>query len=179
MNQLLVIHGHELSLCRELDDISSQHDSVMEHTWTIRWQTTVAKYSSDLHTYIWQPHQSPPPFASAQMFVTKDKNACPPKTLILFSTSRSLKLFREEYELSNRIYSRLKPPAIALLHVICTIFSVAIGETKYFLHDTSRQIFDLVRQLHNSLLHAYSTDQDLQESGAPRQGEKSTPIVPS
>ena len=46
------------------------------------------------------------------------------------------------------MFPRMQPSAIGILHAIHAVYSVALTETKEFLQDLSRQVFDMVGPPH-------------------------------
>lgn len=139
-----------------------------EFAWTIHWQYKVAKYKGDLDTYIWQPHARPPPFCHASLFIHTRGLLGVPRAAILFSATRSMKVFRRQYDLTYARFSCVQPSAIGLLHTIHAVYSVALAETKMFLQYVSRQVFDMVGIAFPSLSrHSYHIDQTFQSRVRP------------
>lgn len=120
-------------------------EDATEVSLSIKWQYTVAKHLRDLHTYIWQPYVNPPPFCYASLFISRNNTSSIPRALILFSTTRSLRKFRQRYDSISERFSRAQSPAIGLLHTVNAICGVALTETDEFLQDVSLQIFEMVR----------------------------------
>ena len=135
---------YKLILSTGLGDIADRDMNIADIVWTIKWESIVRDYKSDLDTYIWQPHRYPPPFAYARVFISTNNVPCVPRTLILFSSTRLLQSFRQQYESTSAMFKCIRSSAIGLLHGIYAIYRVAINEMKDFLQDVSRQIFDMV-----------------------------------
>ena len=169
----------ELTSCAGSDQRPNQDEQGTDFVWTINWQYTVAKYKSDLDTYIWQPHCNPPPFCYSYLLVSTSNAPCVPRALILFSTARSLKSFRQQYDSTSTTFFCMQPSAIGLLHALYAVLKVALTETKVFLQDVSQQIFDMVRhspQVTQQTLISHRTDFSV--SSASNKREISTSIVP-
>ena len=138
----------------------------------------VAKYQDDLSSYIWQPYGSPPPFFSASLFVYGNDASSVPRALILFSTTRSLLMFRERYDSVSKVFSQIQSPAIGLLHTVYATFRVALTETKEFLQDVSLQVFEMVKLSINLKTDTDTLSPRLSKSKTPIKREISASTVP-
>ena len=142
---LYAIYVSELTLNAGQIEIPDLDEDAIKISLSIKWQYTVTEHLGDLHTYVWQPYVSPPPFCYASLFISRNKTSSTPRALILFSTTRSLRTFRQQYDLVSATFSREYSPAIGLLHIVKAVYGVALSEMEEFLQHTSLQIFEMAR----------------------------------
>ncbi|KAL9631542.1 MAG: hypothetical protein Q9204_004186, partial [Flavoplaca sp. TL-2023a] len=114
--------------------------------WRIRWPHKVTPYKGDLDNYIWRPHGRTPSFAYADLVIPKRPTAQLPSILLLFSTARLLKTFKQHFASGLILFSSLRVPMLELLHVIYAVFRLALSETREFLQDIKQQLFDMTLQ---------------------------------
>ena len=144
MNSLYAISISKLTSYSGHNEQPISNESARQFSLSIKWQHTVDKYHHDLDTYIWKPYGSPPPFCYASLFITRNNTSCVPRALILFSTARSLRTFRQQHDLICEKFSRVRWPAMGLLHTVYAVYGVALKETNDFLQDVSLQVFNMV-----------------------------------
>lgn len=123
---------------------SSQASNDADLVRRITWPHGVTKYKGDLDMYIWRPHSKMPSFASADLYMlTKSPSQLSP-ALILFSTTRVLQTFKQEFTLQLPMFSPMSAPCIGLFHLTHAVFRIALNETRDFVQDVKQQIFDMV-----------------------------------
>ena len=113
--------------------------------WSIRCPHKVTPYKGDLDHYIWRPHGRTPSVGYADLFIPIRSTPHLPTILLLFSTSRLLRTFKQQFASESVVFSSLLAPMLELLHVIHAVFRLALSETREFLQDTRQQLFYMVR----------------------------------
>ncbi len=94
--------------------------------------------------YIWRPHSKMPSLAYADLYILTESPSLLPSALVLFSTTRALQTFRQEFTLQLPLFSAMPGPSIALFHLAHAVFRIALNETRDFMQDVEQQIFDMV-----------------------------------
>ena len=125
----------------------SQDSNDDDVCWSIRWPHKVIRYKGDIDDYIWRPHGRTPSVGYADLFIPIRATHHLPSILLLFSTSRLLRAFKQQFASELVVFSSLPALMLELLHVIHAVFRLALSETKECLQDTKQQLCDMVRYL--------------------------------
>lgn len=85
-----------------------------------------------------------PSLAYADLYIPTKSPSQLPSALVLFSSTRVLQTFRQEFTLQLPLFSAMPGPSIALFHLTHAVFRIALNQTRDFMQDVEQQIFDMV-----------------------------------